>query len=285
MAEAASGVAFETLMEERLLRPLGMAQTGFSLAADAGTLDPRAKARGEGRYVSCGGGMSSTLDDLATFYEMLLQGGVYEGQRILSAGSVQDMTRKHAVNPRKRDDPYTTGEYGLALYRDRVGADGVPLTISHGGALGSMPWADLDRDLVGVFLSEGRLARVMPLIARVQEAVRDLIPAGTGNWEPRGTAPDWPSAPSDRHGHRNADDSEAPRDPRAVFQLMSGGRLSVSSEDFQDFFASRPIAERLSGRQEVADRIFRRLDVNGDGQLTVEEYERIRDLRVEGLRR
>ncbi len=287
MAEAASGVPFETLIQKRVWGPIGMTHTDFTLAADPRSVPADALSKGEGRYVSCGGGMSSTLDDMAAFYEMLLHNGVSQGRRILSARSVQEMETKHAVNPRKEDDPYTTGEYGLALYRDRVAPSGAPLTISHGGALGTMPWADLDRDLVGVFFSQGRLKRVLPLISTVQQEVRELIPAGTvgsrdpvsresGGQEPvqrgRAAAATGRESPAPRQ-------SGARRDPVVVFERMSDGRSSVDIEAFRVFVASQPIGERLQRRPGAVDRIFRRLDSDHDGQLTLEEYEKIRELK------
>jgi CubicO group peptidase (beta-lactamase class C family) len=284
MAEAVSGVPFEEYIKERLWQPLGMTHTEFSLAADAGTLPPDAFSKGDGRYVSCGGGMSSSLDDLGAFYQMLLQHGVYNGRRILSGELIGDMFRKHAANPKKRDDPYTTGEYGLALYRDRVAPDGTPLTISHGGALGTMAWADLDRDLVGVFLSEGRLTRVMPVIVRVQEKIRELVPAGnktSGGGGPVSESVNPLTARPSRNAPTGAVESTSRRDPRAVFLRMSEGRSTVSNDEFRDFIASHPIGERLQGRPEAIERIFRRLDENSDGQLTVDEYEKIRDLRLQ----
>jgi CubicO group peptidase (beta-lactamase class C family) len=284
MAEAASGVPFEALIQQRLWGPLGMTHTIFSLAADLRTSSHEALVQGEGRYVSCGGGMSSTLDDMAAFYQMLLDQGLYRGRRILSAESLREMVRKHSINPRKVEDPFTTGEYGLALYRDRVGPAGTPLTISHGGVLGTMPWADLDRDLVGVFLSDGRLKRVLPVISRVQQEVRELIPPGASApdlGEGNGRRFSRHAEPQIQHELPEPDGSTARRDPRAVFMRMSEGRSSVDREEFRAFVASQPIMERLQGRPEVVDRIFRRLDGNDDGRLTLDEYEKIRDLRLQ----
>ena len=289
MAEAASGVPFESLIEKRLWEPLGMTHTSFTLAADPSTVTPESLSKGEGRYVSCGGGMSSTLDDMAAFYQMILQGGTYQGKRILSSTSLHEMLEKHAVNPRREDEPNTTGEYGLAFYRDRVGPDGAPLTISHGGSFGTMPWVDLDRDLVGVFFSEARLRRVLPLIANIQNTVREAVPAsgavqGRGQVREPDTG-DWSRPATRREALESREGAEPRRDPRAVFMRMSEGRPSVSRAEFRDFVANLPIGERLQERPGGVDRLFRRLDENQDGQLTLEEYEQIQDLGHRGRMR
>ena len=179
MAEAAAGKPFEEYIKTRLWAPLGMNHTRFVMAAEPGTVSQADLRRGEGRYVSCGGGMESTLDDITAFYQMLLHGGTHNGQKILSKTAVEEMFRKHTTNPRKANGQYSTGEYGLALYRDRVAVDGTALTVSHGGALGTMPWADLDRNLVGVLFTQERLNRVLPIAHAVQEDVRKLIPGSS----------------------------------------------------------------------------------------------------------
>jgi CubicO group peptidase (beta-lactamase class C family) len=172
IAEVASAMTYEEHLDSRVWFPLGMTQTRYSVAADPDSVTGIELARGEGRYVSCGGGIESTLEDVAVFFEMLEQGGSHRGTRYLSEASFDEMTRKQSFNSRLADDPYTTGEYGLGVFRDRVAADGSPLTISHGGSFGTMPWIDFDSGLVAVFFADSRLVDVRPLIADVQAGVR-----------------------------------------------------------------------------------------------------------------
>jgi CubicO group peptidase (beta-lactamase class C family) len=282
MAEAASGIPVESLIEKRVWQPLGMTHTSFTLAADPGTVPPEALAKGEGRYVSCGGGMSSTLDDMGAFYQMILQDGVYKGKRILSSKSLGNMLQKHSLNPRREGDANTTGEYGLAFYRDRVAPDGKPLTVSHGGSLGTMPWVDFDADLVGVFFSEARLRRVMPLIVQIQGAVREATSVGGSAREAaQGGASDGGGSGvgTKRREAVTSGAADSRPDPNTVFMRMSHGRPTVDREEFRDFVGGLPIGERLEGRPGGVDRLFDRLDANDDGQLTLEEYERIQELR------
>jgi CubicO group peptidase (beta-lactamase class C family) len=163
ICEVASGKPYEKHFEEEVLKPLGMKKTRFTMAAD-----PKSVKDGEGRWVSAGGGLSSTLDDLAAFYRMHLDGGVYDGKRVLSEKSVREMHSRQSSNPRE------TGfgkDYGLGFYLDRDGK-----TISHGGALGTMAWADKDRKLVGVMFVPPLLGRAAPLMKAVQKKLREVVP-------------------------------------------------------------------------------------------------------------
>jgi len=287
MAEAASGIPVESLIEKRVWVPLGMTHTSFTLAADPSTVSSEALSKGQGRYVSCGGGMSSTLDDMAAFYQMILQGGVYNGKRILSSKSLGEMLRKHSMVPRREGNSNTSGEYGLGFYLDRVAPDGKPLRVSHGGALGTMPWADLDEDLVGVFFSEARLRRIRPLVAQIQDAVREATSAGGsareqvqgGGAEPVGSVESGAAAAASRREAVTSGAADSRPDPSTVFMRMSHGRPTVDREEFRDFVDGLPIGERLEERPGGVDRLFHWLDANDDGQLTLEEYERIQDLR------
>ncbi len=97
------------------------------------------------------GGMHSTVGDLAIFLQMFLNGGVYKGQRILSAPTVKAMT---ADQNRGIDAPWGLG---WALKRSRVwnffGDLCSEQTFGHVGATGTVAWADPDRDLLCVILT------------------------------------------------------------------------------------------------------------------------------------
>jgi CubicO group peptidase (beta-lactamase class C family) len=107
----ASGSAFPDLLRRRVLDPLGMDDTGFSVApADLGRLGPvwaPGQDRGEPTvYDEADGqwsrppafpngadGLVSTVDDLAAFGAMLLNGGrTASGVRVITADTVDAMT-------------------------------------------------------------------------------------------------------------------------------------------------------------------------------------------------
>lgn len=68
---------FDMLAQQKLFRPLGMRQTTFSTLS-GGALNPYAGAR-------------STANDMIRFMTMLLNNGMYKGQRILSEASVKEL--------------------------------------------------------------------------------------------------------------------------------------------------------------------------------------------------
>jgi CubicO group peptidase (beta-lactamase class C family) len=104
---------FDAFIEERILTPLGMRDTGFFVPAGkldrfAGCglyTDPRtgktSRMDADGAqsayaakpvFPSGAGGLVSTVDDFLTFGRMLLNGGVHGKRRLLSAQSVREMT-------------------------------------------------------------------------------------------------------------------------------------------------------------------------------------------------
>jgi CubicO group peptidase (beta-lactamase class C family) len=273
MAEVAGGIPMEQQLQARVWLPLDMIHTGFSIAADPRSISPQQQARGEGRYVSCGGGMESTLDDMAHFYQMLLGRGVYNGKRLLSEKLYADMISRHGQNPRMANDPHMSGEYGYGIYRDRVAADGAALTLSHGGSLGTMPWTDLNTGLVGVFFSQVPLRKVFPLIARVQAEARGLgatVSAANASLD----RADTPSAPG--AGGQGSGNSERTPDP--VFNKMSGGASVINLKQFQEHIENETDSSGLKGQPDKIEQVFKRLDQNSNGVLTEEEYSQLQTM-------
>jgi CubicO group peptidase (beta-lactamase class C family) len=108
--EVASGVAFEEFLEERILAPLGMVDTGFYVPEEKWGRFVAEHSVGEDGLVdgvregswdryrvaplspSGGGGLVSTLEDYAVFLQMLLEGGEWEGVRYLRESTVARMT-------------------------------------------------------------------------------------------------------------------------------------------------------------------------------------------------
>jgi CubicO group peptidase (beta-lactamase class C family) len=158
VCEVAAGAAFEDLVQERIFDPLGMAGSAYAVGSASRDLVPL----GQGRYVNAGGGMLSTLDDLAAFYQMHLNGGRYGERTILSTDSVVAMHARQAEQVVSQR-PRRVAEYGLGFYRERIAENGTALTIAHGGDLGTLPWLDKDRQIVGVFLAQSSLGRAGPV--------------------------------------------------------------------------------------------------------------------------
>ncbi len=123
VVEKAADMPFADFIRQRILEPLGMSDSGFSLAPDRqrrlvtacqkgadGSWVPYTGNHlnirndgGENPFHSGGAGLFSTADDYARFGRMLLRGGVGdEGQRILSENTVRWMTgRRQAGRPQQ----------------------------------------------------------------------------------------------------------------------------------------------------------------------------------------
>ena len=112
VVEIASGKSFSRFLREEIFEPLEMKDTGFSVPEEKQSrLVTCAKRTPEGiqvmeckhlnvgnytrepAFASGGAGLVSTLDDYRHFAGMLMQGGEYEGTRILSSATVEWMTK------------------------------------------------------------------------------------------------------------------------------------------------------------------------------------------------
>lgn len=174
--EAIGGQPLAAFAHERLFEPLGMADSGFvvppekagryakGLANDPLTGKPQIMRDGTRRnQFDCGGGGAvSTAADYLRFAQMLLDGGVLDGTRILGRKTVAFMTADH-IGPevdttRLRAYPNING-YGFGLgvaVRRQTGI--APIASSAGefqwaGSTGPYFWVDPAEDLVVVFMA------------------------------------------------------------------------------------------------------------------------------------
>jgi CubicO group peptidase (beta-lactamase class C family) len=168
--------------KERILAPLGMDDTSFYVTdpakqglvaepfasdrvfgIDAVMNDPRIA----GKWESGGGGMVSTTKDYASFLQMLLDGGVYDGHRILSPETVAFMTSDHLGSRVVPGPYYLPGPgYGFGLgfaVRREAGISALPSSVGTylwGGAGGTAFWSDPKRDFFVVFMMQSPKQRL-----------------------------------------------------------------------------------------------------------------------------
>lgn len=185
-----SGRPFAEFMQSRIFAPLGMHDSTFVLppAARPRRVLRRAEYPDTDTYLvfppidsdefdawdNGMGGATSTTRDVAIFGQMLMNGGTYGGQRVLSRASVAAMTAPQLPDgiPSiwRVPDPSTGavmefpgrgGDYGFGLFivtRDERngymnGSLVSPRTVSHLGAFISTFWVDPEAEVVGVYLS------------------------------------------------------------------------------------------------------------------------------------
>ncbi len=172
LVEVLSGQRFDVFLKERLFDPLGMKDTGFHVPEDkAGRFaqvytydkDKNLVAQegfgGENRYLkpakffSGGGGLVSTAMDYMRFCQMLLNGGVLDGVRILSPLTVDLMRRNQLPKDMVEMIPGSGLGFGLdfAVVLDPVEAESVSKgEYFWGGAAGTWFWIDPVEDLIFV---------------------------------------------------------------------------------------------------------------------------------------
>jgi CubicO group peptidase (beta-lactamase class C family) len=192
LVEIWSGMNLEDFFRTRIFEPLGMKDTWFNLPASkasrlvnmysedsTGTLQ---KLTGEAlgghidyplrkkNYFSGGAGLSSTAYDYAVFLQMMLNGGTYNGKRILSRNTVRIMTMNQIG-----DVPFGNDKFGLGFsVVTEKGSGANPSqagTFSWGGAFKTSYWVDPKEKMVIVFYrqllntSHGELADKFKVMA------------------------------------------------------------------------------------------------------------------------
>jgi CubicO group peptidase (beta-lactamase class C family) len=179
VAEVAAKRPFEEISQTELFEPMGMTNTRYTPFGLQALNSRPTLANGESRMIMAGGGMSSTLDDFAAFYQMQANGGSYRGCRILSERAVDTMHARQAKLELLMAGPYGN-DYGLAFFLDRLDDKGQARAITHPGLFGTTPWLDKDRELIGVFFVQSNFLRIMSLVRRIQEKVHGMVPVSTG---------------------------------------------------------------------------------------------------------
>jgi CubicO group peptidase (beta-lactamase class C family) len=196
VVEAASGKRLGDFLDERLFKPLRMADTAFSVPAHkiARVAQPLATDLASGQAIkvidvsatpkndSGGAGATSTAADYLRFTQMLLNGGQLDGVRILSRTTVELMTSDHLGT--RIAAPITPGElllgtpgYGFGLgfaVRLAPGIAGVPGSAGEfmwAGYAGTYFWVDPKEQVTAVFMSQAP----SPIRAYYRKLVKQLV--------------------------------------------------------------------------------------------------------------
>ena len=171
VVEIVAGMPYERFVGERILSPLGMRDTTFHPTAEqrqrlARLYQPTADKQGlePGEHwlmeasaetpANPSGGLFSTAGDLVRFYQMMLNGGSLDGQRVLSAKSVRQMTKVQSGDLKTGFTPGNAWGLGFCLVREPEGVTEMlsPGTFGHGGAFGTQGWIDPRQEMIFVLL-------------------------------------------------------------------------------------------------------------------------------------
>jgi len=173
--EIISGMPFDKFLKTRIFDPMGMNDTGFYLSeAKADRLvavqeqkkgkwqplqndmfEANYPIKGAKAYFSGGGGLSSTALDYASFLQMYLNKGVYNGKRFLSGTTIDFMMQKQFLNIWKGAGSH----YGLAFeVINKKGASqggrGSEGTFDWGGYFNTQYFADPKEQLIGIIMKQ-----------------------------------------------------------------------------------------------------------------------------------
>ena len=107
----------------------------------------------EGEYASVGGGIVSTVDDLAKLMMLYRNAGVIDGTQLIESTSLERMIERHPPG----------SYYGLGWTLGPAGEDGLPSWIFHSGSSGTMWWWDRRRDVIGVLATQHHYSNGKPI--------------------------------------------------------------------------------------------------------------------------
>jgi CubicO group peptidase (beta-lactamase class C family) len=119
---------------------------------------------------------------VAKFYQMMLNGGVWNGRRILKPETVAEMTRKQTGSLSAR--PGMPWGLGFCVVEDptkmQANATLTPGTFGHGGAFGTQSWADPARGLIYVMMIERDKLQPTPDDSAMRRAYQQAVAAALG---------------------------------------------------------------------------------------------------------
>jgi CubicO group peptidase (beta-lactamase class C family) len=173
--EVVSGKTLSAFLTERILAPLQMAETAFHTGQENADrlAEPFPTDPWTGDKVqlfnmlekpvmeSGGGGLVSTTMDYARFSQMLLNGGVLDGNRIVGRKTLQLMASDHLGPKVKVESPLMPAGHGFGLgFAVRTDQGMAPFPGSLGqffwsGMAGTFFWIDPAEDMFAVFMMQG----------------------------------------------------------------------------------------------------------------------------------
>jgi CubicO group peptidase (beta-lactamase class C family) len=174
LVEVLSGKPLDQFFEEKIFRPLGMKDTAFfvpeekwsRLAILYAPKQPDGIKRSDSpaqesfkkkpALLLGGAGLTSTLDDYARFYAMLLNDGQLDGTRILSRKSVELMRTDHLGTLPHAGNLQDWEGFGLTFAVNpgpgKSPDVSSPGSYRWGGAAGTSFWIDPKERMFGIFL-------------------------------------------------------------------------------------------------------------------------------------
>ncbi|NKB32190.1 MAG: serine hydrolase [Pseudomonadales bacterium] len=177
--EVAGDKTLDLILQERIFDPLGMDETSFWVpvtkkyriaeaihgAGMANYTVPR-------KMLSGGGGLNSTTEDYVRFAEMLLNGGIYRGNRIIEESTLAQMREKKIGDDVSREFFFygNTGDWGLGFHLQPTteNANG-PHNFGWRGIGGTFFAVDEENDFFMIYMEQKRGGPPSPFSANVAQ--------------------------------------------------------------------------------------------------------------------
>lgn len=178
LVEIASGMTLDQFFQQRIFAPMGMKDTYFYLpdskkdrlvplysedkdkklvkgTTNSLSANPNYPIEGAKAFYSGGGGLSSTAYDYAIFLQMLLNGGVYNGKRLLSRKGVELFTNTNQSGT-LFPDPRSYFSLGFSVVSEAGRSKGLGSvgTFSWGGAFSTNYFADPKEKICAVIMKQ-----------------------------------------------------------------------------------------------------------------------------------
>ena len=186
LVEVLSGQSLDVYFRDKIFTPLGMKDSGFVVSAEQRARQARVHARqadgvlapqpweaapvANPEFWSGGGPLYSTARDYLTFLQMLLNGGSWNGARLLKSETVADMNKNHTgnipagimktQNPALSNDvdlfPGAEIRWGLGyMLNMQPGPNGRSAgTVSWGGIYNTYYWLDPSKRVTGLIMTQ-----------------------------------------------------------------------------------------------------------------------------------
>ena len=177
-----SGMRIEVYLHKHFIAPLGLKNTWMRIPKEELKRSPRLVSVDKEqdkvawlfnlavirRAVMPAASLHSTARELAVFYQMLLNGGEYDGKRFLKPDTIAAATQLSSEMPDAFLGRTTRWGHGFHLgglqpppgeVGPVMGRGSTVRTFGHFGNASSMAWADPDRELVVTFTCDGLLSQ------------------------------------------------------------------------------------------------------------------------------
>jgi len=207
LVERISGKPFDQFLQDEFYKPLGASSLGFNAGLNFpldqivpteidsffrmqtlhGVVHDEGAAMMKG--VSGNAGLFANAKDLAKVWQMLLNGGTYDGKRYLQQSTIEEFTKcQYCSEDNRRGMGFDKPLIEYDAKKSSVAKDASPASFGHTGYTGTLVWADPENNLLFVFLSnrvyptrDNRKIYQLDIRPRIHNLVYELLEQGFDN--------------------------------------------------------------------------------------------------------